>query len=339
MRTDVLTPTEENLSLAAEKIRAGEVVAFPTETVYGLGANALEPDAVKKIFNAKGRPADNPLIVHISRVDDIEKVASYVPDIAYKLAEKFWPGPLTIILPKSEDVPKITSGGLDTVGIRFPSNPVARRFIELCGVPIAAPSANLSGSPSPTTAKRVFEDMNGRIPVIIDGGECKFGVESTVISIDRSTVKILRPGAVTDEMLLEVVDSVIIDGGVLHEIPSGQKALSPGMKYKHYSPKADVTLVKGSYEAYSEYVKNNPKDGLFCLIFDEDEAVDGVPYVTYGKDSETQAHRLFEALRELDERGARFVYARSPESTGIGLAVFNRILRAAGFKIVEAENE
>lgn len=333
--TKLLSCGEKDLSFAAELIKQGEVVGFPTETVYGLGANAFDGKAVEKIFRAKGRPADNPLIVHISSLDMIEGIAQEVPPLAMKIAERFWPGPLTMIMPKTAKIPAVTSGGLDTVGIRFPAHPVARRLIELCGVPLAAPSANLSGSPSPTTARRVFEDMSGRIPAIIDGGESAVGVESTVISFDDSGVRILRPGGITPEMLREVVERVTVDEGVVKELSPDAVVRSPGMKYKHYAPKAQVVLIKSDVEDYRKYVKKHAKSGDFCLVFDDAESVNGVPYLTYGQSPEAQAHELFEKLRQLDELSAKTVFARCPSSEGVGLAVYNRILRAAGFSIIE----
>lgn len=337
MITKMLTTSEDDLAFAAELIKRGEVVGMPTETVYGLAANALDEQAVAKIFKAKGRPSDNPLIVHISNFNMVRDIASEIPPLAVKLAERFWAGPLTMIMPKSDKIPLITSGGLDTVGIRFPSHPAARRLIELCGVPLAAPSANLSGSPSPTTALRVMQDMNTRIPVIIDGGECTVGVESTVISFEGDAVRILRPGGITKEMLAEVVPNVIIDNGVLSEISPDAHTPSPGMKYKHYAPKANVKIIKGDILAYSNYVRKTASDGDWCLLFDSTECVDGIPYLCYGDTPADQAHELFECLRLLDEKGAKTVYARCPELSGVGLAVYNRILRAAGFCVIDLE--
>lgn len=337
MITKILSCSEADLFEASELIKLGEVVGIPTETVYGLAANAFDESAVKKIFEAKGRPSDNPLIVHISNFEMVKDIASKIPPLAYKLAETFWPGPLTMIMPKSERIPGITSGGLDTVGIRFPAHPAARLLIELCGVPLAAPSANLSGSPSPTTAQRVFEDMNCRIPAIIDGGESLVGVESTVICFEGDGVRILRPGGITREMLLEVCPSVAIDSGVLKELEASAVVRSPGMKYKHYAPKAEVRLIKGSLSEYREYVRRNYSDGDYCLLFDDSEAVDVLPYLCYGADSSEQAHELFERLRQLDERGAKTVFARCPEQNGVGLAVYNRILRASGFCVIDLD--
>lgn len=337
MLTKMLDCSRGDLCEAAEIIRSGGVVAVPTETVYGLAANAFDKNAVKKIFEAKGRPSDNPLIVHIADYGQISEIASEIPTLAEKLAEAFWPGPLTMIMPKSKRIPYITSGGLDTVGIRMPSHFAARELIRLCGVPLAAPSANLSGSPSPTSAKRVFEDMNGRIPAIIDGGESDVGVESTVISFEDGGVRILRPGGITKEMLLTVSPKVTVDAGVTAMLAEGTVARSPGMKYKHYAPKANVMLIKGSCEAYREYVQNNAVPGDYCLVFEDSEAVQGLGYLTYGNTPDEQAHRLFEALRQLDEKGAKRVFARCPDVLGVGLAVYNRILRASGFCLIDLE--
>lgn len=339
MITKLLTPSDTDLAIAADLIKSGEVVGIPTETVYGLAANAFDEQAVSKIFKAKGRPSDNPLIVHISDFEMIRDIAAEIPPLANKLAVSFWPGPLTMIMPKSSKIPLITSGGLDTVGIRFPSHQTARRLIEFCGVPLAAPSANLSGSPSPTTAARVYEDMNGRIPAIIDGGECTVGVESTVISFEGDAVRILRPGGITREMLESVVPNVIVDRGVLAEISPDAAAPSPGMKYKHYAPCADVKIIKGDIGAYTEYVRKTAIDGDFCLLFDDVEKIEGIPYLCYGTDPAAQAHELFECLRTLDEKGAKTVYARCPDISGVGLAVYNRILRAAGFCVIDLEKK
>lgn len=336
MNTVILSTADEDITLAAKLINDGEVVGVPTETVYGLGADATNEDAVRKIFAAKNRPCDNPLIVHISKLEMITDIASAIPDMVYTLAEKFWPGPLTMIMPKSESIPMVTSGGLDTVGIRFPSHNVALALIDKCGKPLAAPSANLSGSPSPTTAQRVFEDMNGRIPAIIDGGECEVGVESTVISFDADgTIRILRPGKISYEDFLTVTDKVVIDDGVLAQLTPDAVVMSPGMKYKHYSPKANVIIIDGTAEAFAEYVRNNSDKDTYCLLFDDSEAVDDIKYLTYGQTSVEQAHLLFERLREFDEIGAKTVYARCPQKDGVGLAVYNRILRSAGFNVIK----
>lgn len=334
MNTVLLGTTDPELEEAARLLKSGEVVGIPTETVYGLAANAYDEEAVKKIFAAKGRPCDNPLIVHISSMDMIGDIASQVPEAAIKCAKRFWPGPLTMIMPKSDKIPLVTSGGLDTVGIRFPSNPVARRIIELCGFPLAAPSANLSGSPSPTNALRVMEDMNGRIAAIVDGGESDVGVESTVISFEGNAIRLLRPGKISVELLKNVCDEVLVDRGVTNKLAEGVTVRSPGMKYKHYAPKANVILIDSDLDSYKEYVASHAVQGDYCLLFDESEKIPGVPYLTYGLSSETQAHCLFERLRQFDELGAKTVYTRCPSQNGVGLAVYNRILRSAGFNLV-----
>ena len=335
MDTVLLSDRESDLIKAAELIKSGEIVGIPTETVYGLGADASNEEAVAKVFQAKGRPADNPLIVHLADFSQAVDYTKSIPELAYKLAERFCPGPLTMVLSKNDRIPMITSGGLDTVGIRVPSHPVMHRIIELSGCPIAAPSANTSGYPSPTSASHVMRDMSGKIAAVVDGGSSEFGVESTVISIEgENTVRILRPGCVTKEMLSEICGEVIIDHAILHELEAGQKAASPGMKYKHYSPRADIIMVEGSLIGFTAYVGDNYGDGVYALIFDTDR--EGFPYryMTYGKDSSEQAHLLFQRLRELDDIGAEKVYVRAPSPEGVGLAVYNRLIRAAGFEVI-----
>ncbi len=334
--TIMLTNLRSDIKIASEFIKNGKVVGIPTETVYGLGADALNSEAVKKIFHAKGRPADNPLIVHIYNIEQAKEIAHNIPKLFFKLAEKFWPGPLTMIVPKKNIIPPETSGGLNTVGIRMPSHKVMRELIRLSR-PIAAPSANRSGYPSPTTAEHVMHDMNGKISAVIDGGECKFGVESTVISFDdENTVRILRPGSVTKEELSEIAQRVIIDEAILNDLEKDRAAPSPGMKYKHYSPNSDVKIIEGSFDKFTAYVKTLDQEGLYCLVFDNDN-VKGLEcgYETYGSDSNQQAHSLFSKLRELDMKGAREILVRSPQKDGVGLAVYNRLLRAAGFEVIK----
>ncbi len=331
----MLSTSDEDIALAAEMIKKGQVVGIPTETVYGLGADASNEEAVRSVFAAKGRPADNPLIVHLADFSHAVKYTSSIPELAYKLAERFCPGPLTMVLPKNERIPMVTSGGLDTVGIRVPSHKAMHRIIELSGCAIAAPSANTSGLPSPTSAEHVMRDMNGRIAAVVDGGQSEFGVESTVISFDGAdAVRILRPGAVTREMLLEVCGEVVIDPAILHEVDAGAKVASPGMKYKHYSPKADIIMVEAAMDDFTALVGENYKDNVWALVFDGDE--NGFPYrnMTYGADSSGQAHWLFQRLRELDDLGAEKVYVRAPSTEGVGLAVYNRLIRAAGFEVI-----
>lgn len=340
MKTEVLSAytdgqklNEENIARAAKLLAAGEVVAVPTETVYGLAANAYDETAVRKIFAAKGRPQDNPLIVHIADFEDIYDLVSVVPTAAKKLADAFWPGPLTVILPKSDKIPDAVSAGLATVAVRYPAHPVAQAVIQACGVPLAAPSANRSGSPSPTNAKYVFDDMDGRIPLILDGGSSQVGVESTVVTLATEIPRVLRPGGVTVEQLRAVLGEVEVDDAVLHQLKAGETAVSPGMKYKHYAPKAEITIVRGSLEQFKNYVAG--KDAFVLVFAGEENEFDRA--VTYGcaDDDSTQANRLFDALRELDEQGAKTVYARCPALSGVGLAVYNRLIRAAGFHIVD----
>ncbi len=339
MQTKLLTDKEEDLRVAAALLKSGETVAIPTETVYGLAADALNGAAVASIFAAKGRPADNPLIVHIAHKDELNALVASVPPVAEALAEAYWPGPLTMIFNKAPHIPDEVTAGLSTVAVRMPSHPVARRLIELSGCPLAAPSANRSGSPSPTDAHRVTEDMNGRVAAIVDGGACEVGVESTVVSLHGDRVRLLRPGAVTVAMLEKVAGSVEIDEAVLAPLREGAEAASPGMKYKHYAPTARVVLVRGSASAYADYVNKHAEDGVMALCFDGEEAALTVPYLTYGRrdDAAAQAQQVFEALRQLDERGARLAYTVCPSPEGIGLAVYNRLLRAAGFEVITLE--
>lgn len=336
MKTKVIDITKQYdlaLSESARLLRDGELVAIPTETVYGLAANALDETAVKKIYLAKGRPSDNPLIVHISKIQELPRLVAEVPDKVKIMAEKFWPGPLTMIMKKSDKIPNAVSGGLDTVAVRMPKSRYARAIIENAGVALAAPSANLSGSPSPTSAKYVLSDMNGRIPLIIDAGSCEIGVESTVISFAQEPPVLLRPGAVTLEEITELIGEVEVAHAVLNELKQGEKAASPGMKYKHYAPKADITIIKGSLDDFLRYIEGRD---CFVLCFEGEEA-NFEKCVTYGRENSalSQANRLFEALRELDEKGAKKVYARCPEISGMGLAVYNRLIRSAGFNIIE----
>ena len=327
---------KEALQQAAALIRAGEVVSFPTETVYGLGADGLNPEAVAKIFAAKGRPNDNPLILHIAKKEDIAQLTTGLNANAKKLIEHFWPGPLTLIVNKSSIVPDAVSAGLETVAVRFPSNKFAQDFIRACGCPIAAPSANISGRPSPTNAQDVLEDMQGKIAAVVDGGACSVGVESTVIALEpNGTVRILRPGFVTKEMLEEVVPEVTLDPAILHQLQEGQTVRSPGMKYQHYSPRAHVILVEGSWQNFAALAEQNRADGVYALVFDGEETMLSLPCLTYGRSGREQAQQIFSKLRELDDDGAQKVYVRAPKPEGIGLAVYNRLIRAAGFEVIQ----
>ena len=317
----------------AALLQAGEVVAIPTETVYGLAANALDPAAVKKIFAAKGRPQDNPLIVHIADLSGLYAVAAEVPEAALRLAEAYWPGPLTIILPKKDCVPDEVSAGLPTVAVRMPSHPAANAIIKAAGVPLAAPSANLSGFPSPTCAEHVADDMTGRVAAVADGGPCDFGIESTVVTLAADPPRLLRPGAVTHGQLEAVLGHVEIDPAVLAPLEAGAAAASPGMKYRHYAPKAKLTVIKGDLKTYLSYVYSHETEADFCLCFEGEEKLLPLPAVTYGREDDpfTQTRRLFDALRELDAAGAKRVFARAPEPVDVGLGVCNRLYRAAGF--------
>ena len=329
----------DDVRTAARILKDGGLVGMPTETVYGLAANALDGKAAARIFAAKGRPMDNPLIVHISEFSQIDRLVREVPDSAKKLAERFWPGPMTMVLPKSNLIPDEVSAGLDTVGIRFPSHPVARALISAAGLPIAAPSANTSGRPSPTTAEHVMHDLAGKIEAVLDGGACGVGVESTVLTLATDPPRLLRPGGVTLEQLRSVLGEVEMDDAVLNPLAEGVSAASPGMKYKHYSPKANVIILDGGFEAYKSYVNRHNTEGTAALCYDGEEAELSVPAVCYGgeDDDSQKARELFEALRRLDEMHAKTVYARCPEPKGVGLAVYNRLIRAAGFEVLHLE--
>lgn len=333
MFTKVEKYSRQSVIDAAELLKAGKLVAIPTETVYGLAANALNEKAVANIFLAKGRPQDNPLIVHISDMSMLPPLVCEIPDIAKRLAEQFWPGPLTMIFSKADIIPNVTSGGLDTVAIRMPESEAARVIIKECGFPLAAPSANLSGKPSPTTAAHVFGDMNGKIPLIVDGGECSVGVESTVVCFKGDMIHILRPGGITAEMLSEY-GKVEIDKAVTAQPEKDEKVLSPGMKYKHYSPKADVYIVNAHGDKFAEYCAERVKSDKKVIVLGSGVSENGV-YFDYGKTPELQAQRLFALLRKADEIGAETVLVEMPEQSGVGLAVYNRLLRAAAFRIIE----
>lgn len=340
MQTQLLDAKDpQAIQAAARILKDGGLVGIPTETVYGLAANALNGAAVAKIFAAKGRPMDNPLIVHISDISQLDRLVRQVPESAKKLAERFWPGPLTMIMPKSDIIPDEVSAGLPTVAIRFPSHPVARALIDAAGLPLAAPSANLSGHPSPTTAAHVMNDLRGKIEAVLDGGACGVGVESTVITLATNPPRLLRPGGITLEQLRDVLGTVEMDSAVLNPLAEGARAASPGMKYKHYSPKANVIILDGSFFAYKNYVNQHNNEGTAALCYNgEDKELD-VPAVCYGSESDCgeQARELFDALRKLDEMNAKTVYARCPEPKGVGLAVYNRLIRAAGFEVIHLD--
>ncbi len=342
MNTLLLRDNENDIKKAGKILAGGGLVGIPTETVYGLAANALDGKAVSKIFAAKGRPMDNPLIVHIQSANDIERfnLASEFPKKAKMLAEKFWSGPLTMIMPKGSAIPDEVSAGLDTVAIRLPEHETARAVIKAAGVPLAAPSANLSGSPSPTTAQHVMNDLGGKIDAVIDGGECRVGLESTVITLAAVKPRLLRPGGVTVEEIESVIGEIDIDDAVLNKLADGEKAASPGMKYKHYAPKAKVILLKGADNAYIDFVNNNSGAHTAALCYSSDAVRLNVPTFLLGSkdDCLSQAHMLFDSLRKIDEHPEiKLVYARCPSTKGVGLAVYNRLIRAAGFEVIDLE--
>lgn len=337
MQTQVLPVNEQSIALAARPLQQGELVALPTETVYGIAADARNGEAVRKIFAAKGRPQDNPLIVHICGMQMLEGIVAEVPPRARKLAAAFWPGPLTMVMPRGEEVSDVTCAGLDTVGVRMPSHPVVQAVIRASGVAFAAPSANLSGKPSPTNAQDTLADMDGRLPLILDGGESAVGVESTVVSVTGEHPVLLRPGYITKEQMETVLgEEVLVSPAILEKLKEGEVARSPGMKYKHYAPKAQVTILQGDFAAYRQYVAQHAGPGVWALCFDGEGAQLPVPYIEYGRhhDGAAQAHHLFTALRELDRNGAQIVYARCPEQDGVSMAVYNRLVRAAAFRVV-----
>ena len=331
------------LQEAGAWIRKGELVAFPTETVYGLGGDALQADSARKIYESKGRPSDNPLIIHISKWEDIYRICREIPEEAKKLADTFWPGPLTMILKKQDVVPKETTGGLDTVAVRLPSHPVARAFIEAAGGYVAAPSANVSGRPSPTLAKYVLEDMEGKIPMIIDSGIVGIGVESTIVDLTEGTPVILRPGSITREMLQEVLGEVKSDVGMLAK-PEGIAPKAPGMKYRHYAPKGSLTIVSGNSVDVVAYINDacavaaaeGKRTGVLCT----QETMhmyqaDSIKCLGTRTDESTVAQGLYQILRECDDEGLEVMFAESFSTQGIGQAIMNRLLKAAGYQMVE----
>ncbi len=330
----------ETAQTAAQLIRQGELVAIPTETVYGLGANGLDAEAVAKIFIAKGRPNDNPLILHIAQAKDMEQYCHSIPQAAWVLAEKFWPGPLTMVLPARDCVPKCTTAGLSTVAIRCPDNAITREIIRLSGVPIAAPSANISGKPSTTTAQHVLHDHDGKIAAIVDGGPCRVGVESTIIDLTEARPRLLRPGGITVEAMTEILGDIIIDKAVVASVSQDAVVKAPGMKYRHYAPQCSVVIVDGSTEAAARYIASHFQSGNRVLCFEE-ELTAFAPYapLAYGRraDTDTLLAGLFAALRELDDPSVGTVFARCPTGSGKALAVQNRLLKAAGFCRVDAE--
>ncbi len=333
---------ETRLTPAAEVIKRGGLVVFPTETVYGLGADATNKEASIKIYEAKGRPSDNPLIIHIADPKEAERYA-YTSEAYYRLAENFMPGPITVVMPVKDTIPRTTTGGLDTVAVRCPLSPIARALIRLSGVPIAAPSANRSGSPSATSLSHVVDDMYGRCDIIIDGGESEIGLESTIVKIDgNDSLTLLRPGEITPEQLREAGFRVSVSSAVLSALKEGEKPLSPGMMYKHYAPKSPLFLLDGDIEGQLKYVKNENNSSSLLITYSEyvreaREELVGVEVYDFGSiyDKKGQAKRLFALLREADKHSFLNIYAPLPDRCGIGLALYNRMIRAAAYKIIK----
>lgn len=340
--TEFTAAEEEALRQAGEILKQGGLVAFPTETVYGLGGDALNRDSSRKIYAAKGRPSDNPLIVHVNHFEDIAPIVSRLPEVAKKLSDAFWPGPLTMILPKSDKVPYETTGGLNTVAVRMPSHPVARKLIAYGGGYVAAPSANASGKPSPTVAKYVEEDMAGKIEMIIDGGAVGIGLESTIIDLTVEPPQILRPGYITEEMFQQVLGEVDTDVTILNN-DSGQAPKAPGMKYRHYAPKGELTIVTGAAEQVVEYINTHAAEdmgnGEKVGIIGTEEVLnqyraDVIKSVGSRNDEESIARHLYTILREFDDEGVTRIYSEGFSSEGFGQAIMNRLLKAAGHKII-----
>ena len=343
MNTLLLSSQDPQASVTAARIiREGGLVAIPTETVYGLGANGLDEAAVARIFEAKGRPQDNPLILHISDASEMERFCHDIPQAAYDLANAFWPGPLTIVLPARDIVPKRTTGGLSTVGVRCPDCDVTREIIRLSGVPIAAPSANISGKPSTTTAQHVLHDHNGRIAAVVDGGPSRVGVESTIVDLTDERPRLLRPGGIGPEELMEVLGDLVVDKAVTAQIDKDAVVKAPGMKYKHYAPASEVVIVAGSREDAARYIRGHFQPGDRVLCFEEELPLyEGCAPLSYGQEAhvETLSAGLFAALRELDDPAIHKVYARCPVGGGVAYAVQNRLKKAAAFRIIDPEVE
>ena len=338
---DINDIDKDEIKIHAQLLREGKTVIFPTETVYGLGANALDENAVKKIYEAKGRPSDNPLIVHIYDKEEVYDLAKNVDYKAETIMDNFWPGPITIILNKKDIVPKTTSGGLDTVAIRMPSHKIAREIIRQSGLPIAAPSANISGRPSPTKANHVYEEMNTRVSGIILGGDSDFGLESTVLDMTSDIPMILRPGSITKEDLEKIIGEVTLDPSLAKK-EDNIKAKAPGMKYTHYSPNADVYIVSGNDKEVSKKINElveinkhkNLKTGVMCL--EKNKLNYSGEVISLGNTLEEVGSKLFDALREMDKRNVDIVYSEEFPTTGVGQAIMNRLLKSSGYKIIQA---
>ena len=341
MHTQII-PADDELAVisAAGNLTAGNLVGLPTETVYGLGANGLNPEAVAKIFEVKGRPQDNPLILHIADPEQMDMFCHNIPESAYRLAEAFWPGPLTMVLPAKDIVPLSTRAGLPTVAVRCPDCDVTRRIIRHANIPVAAPSANISGKPSTTTAEHVLHDHDGKIPLIIDGGACAVGVESTIVDLTENPPRLLRPGGITPEQLIAVLGDLVINKAVTAQIDKDEVVKAPGMKYRHYAPAEPVIIVAGERKKAAEYIHRHFEPGDRVLCFEEELPLyaDCNP-LSYGQEADvnTLSAGLFAALRELDDSSIGKVYARCPVGGGVAYAVQNRLKKAAAFHIVDAE--
>ena len=334
--------TQQKVQQAAQILKRGGLLGIPTETVYGLGANGLDPEAVKNIFIAKGRPQDNPLILHIPDVGWLDRYCKNIPASAYDLAAAFWPGPMTMILERKAQVPDVVTAGLDTVGMRCPDHALCRKIIAAADVPVAAPSGNTSGRPSPTTAKHMMEDMDGKIDAIMDGGPCTVGVESTIIDLTCTPPRLLRPGGVTLEQLRAVLGEVEVDPAVTRLMGAGEQPRAPGMKYRHYAPKAPVTVVAGDPARSAAYIAEHAaaEDGIICFdefipLFTRQPVTRPVMGLGPSGDKEEQARHIFDALRQFDHTDVPAIWAQCPDPSGIGLAIANRLNKAAGFHIIE----
>lgn len=335
IETIILDATCENISYCSDLLKHGEIVAMPTETVYGLAANVFDDRAISKIFKAKGRPQDNPLICHISDLDMLDDLMiSRRSKTFQKLVEKFWPGPLTVIVPKKAGFSNLITANLSTVAIRFPSHNIARQLIKTCGFPLAAPSANLSGKPSPTSAYHVYDDLNGKIRAILDGGICEVGLESTIVKIDDDLLRVLRPGIISVDMLKDVTENIVLDDSILNKMDSNRTVISPGTKYKHYSPNADIVLVDSTLDKFRDYVADKLDENVWCAVFDGEQRFFDKNVLAFGYNEKDQAHNIFMILRKIDEIGASKVFFRCPKKENVGLAVYNRLIRAAGFNVV-----
>ena len=331
---DAVKDYDNSVKLASQILKDGGIVAVPTETVYGLAASAYNDNAISAVFAAKGRPQDNPLIVHISNFDMLKEVARVVPESAYQCATAIWPGPFTMVLPKGKKIANSVSAGLDTVAVRFPSEKTVCDIITTSGLPLAAPSANTSGRPSPTTAAHVGADLDGKIDAIVMGNDCTVGVESTVVSLCGDIPRLLRPGAVTPKQLKTILPNLVIDDAVLSKLKEGQTVASPGMKYKHYAPNTETFLVEGCSNSFVKFV--NTKTDCAAICFDEEYYNVSIKKISYGskRNESTLAQNLFSVLRKVDTLGVKEVYIHAPSKDGVGLAVYNRLIRACGFKVI-----